>query len=227
MVSEQARSEAVIPFARSSTKNRLFAFLAALSLLACVATIGAWIRSHWVYDEITYAIGEQHVHQTRFIAHSGAGGVCLCVEKCWHKPPKSDSDRPPGFRWTPFPVADDSPATYPIGQGQGRVFGDGSLAHRLGFEIQNFQLGRPGTWFDEQHILTVPYWFVALLLAVLPFIWVRRQRRLARRRRHNLCLNCGYDLRASHDRCPECGMPIPPSARALADNESPMNRAVG
>ncbi len=210
MVSEQPRSETVTPFARPSTRKPLFTLLAALSLAACLATIGVWTRSHWVYDEITYASGEQHIGQTRFIAHSGVGGLCFCVEKCWHKPPKSDSDSPPGFRWTPISVADDSPASYPIWEGQGKMFGDGSFIERLGFEVQNFQLGRPGTWSDEQHILTVPYWFVVLLLAVLPFLWVRRQFRLARRRRLNLCLNCSYDLRASHDRCPECGMPIPP-----------------
>ena len=53
-----------------------------------------------------------------------------------------------------------------------------------------------------------PVWAVALATAVLPAWWVPRERRLRkaeRRQRSGLCPRCGYDLRASPDRCPECG----------------------
>jgi hypothetical protein len=32
--------------------------------------------------------------------------------------------------------------------------------------------------------------------------------RQRRRSRFGLCLNCGYDLRGSGDRCSECGAPV-------------------
>lgn len=55
--------------------------------------------------------------------------------------------------------------------------------------------------------LEVPYWLLCLPLLAFP-IWVRYRRgssRVSRRRFAGLCTRCGYDLRATPDRCPECG----------------------
>lgn len=66
---------------------------------------------------------------------------------------------------------------------------------------------------------TVPDWGIALLALLLPILWARKwagQRRLVT---VGLCPQCGYDLRASKDRCPECGTPIPTTA--LRGDKSP------
>lgn len=57
--------------------------------------------------------------------------------------------------------------------------------------------------------LYLPYWCVLALALPLPMIWLFRSRRLARRRRQNLCLTCGYNLKDNTSGvCPECGMHI-------------------
>ncbi|MFI5381460.1 MAG: formylglycine-generating enzyme family protein [Tepidisphaerales bacterium] len=53
--------------------------------------------------------------------------------------------------------------------------------------------------------VVVPHWALFLLLAWAPALclrqrWIRRQRR-----KRGLCLNCGYDVRASGEVCSECG----------------------
>ena len=52
--------------------------------------------------------------------------------------------------------------------------------------------------------VNVPYWSLMLLTA-LPALMVIRSELRRRRFRAGGCPVCGYDLRASPDRCPECG----------------------
>jgi hypothetical protein len=54
----------------------------------------------------------------------------------------------------------------------------------------------------------LPYWSLALVTAAEPFVYATRAVARSRRRRRikaGQCAACGYDLRATPERCPECG----------------------
>ena len=52
---------------------------------------------------------------------------------------------------------------------------------------------------------SIPLWIPTLLLAVVFWRSFSTLHRRRKRRKLALCLKCGYDLRASKERCPECG----------------------
>jgi hypothetical protein len=70
-----------------------------------------------------------------------------------------------------------------------------------------------GVWtsaysYGKLGIVIIPTWFVLLSTGAIPAAWCSlflRNREPERRKRLNLCLTCGYDLRATPNQCPECG----------------------
>src|SRR5204863_9981194 len=78
-----------------------------------------------------------------------------------------------------------------------------SLLTRLGFQLLEGKHSLPGPWRD--HFVMAPMWFLFLLIAVPTAWWFFGRERRLKRLRTGRCKNCGYDLRESRERCPECG----------------------
>jgi hypothetical protein len=79
--------------------------------------------------------------------------------------------------------------------------------------------------FDIVHGWVVPDWFLAAVAVALPAVRVRaiiRHRRMAMRSTAGLCQHCGYDLRGTPERCPECGTAVK-AAGAAGGERAAMN----
>ncbi len=60
-----------------------------------------------------------------------------------------------------------------------------------------------GTLFEPPLVLWL--WLAALVFGLVFWVVGTPFHRRRKRKKLGLCLKCGYDLRGSKDRCPECG----------------------
>ena len=88
-----------------------------------------------------------------------------------------------------------------------RTFG-GFHAERRAFYFPRLSGERQATFAGADYRYVIPYWAIMIVSAIAPSIVARRFIRRLRenkRAKAGLCRKCGYDLRATRQRCPECG----------------------
>ncbi|HEX8914902.1 MAG TPA: hypothetical protein VF796_21295 [Humisphaera sp.] len=179
--------------------RRLFTLLSAASLALCVAVCVLWVRSHRAADEFNRA-GATWVCVT-----SEAGGATIRVVD-WGR---AVAPRPKGEEGSityqqDEPWADRLPPT----PGTTRDWWVAGVGFQTEAVTPPLPPGTAGvSVIAPSWSLRVPYWFLAVALLAPPAWWARGAARARRRRRTaaGLCPACGYDLRATPARCPECG----------------------
>ena len=169
-------------------KPRLLTILCATSALLCVATLALSVRSIDYDDWVGFSSGRRH-----WGAASELGYIHLVYTRDHRDFGSSD-----GWHW-------------------GSARRSYSGFRFLHFDVSagdSFPLIDPpvaAPWWYEVSI-EFPHWCIAVPLALGPlrwaWVWVWHRRRSQRRREQGLCMQCGYDLRASRERCPECGTEI-------------------
>jgi hypothetical protein len=192
---------------------------AVVSLAVCLATTALWVRSVTVRDELVRIdrMPRGFTRWTRIISHRGviAWGAeppsrriyeMLTIRaEAWHYHrgfSMTNGPLPRELVWKPSRV-----------QEYGFIFHAGEQPI----------LDAVGLSFAPDRVVALPHWSLVLSTALLPAFVGGRRYRGARRLRRGLCPACGYDRRATPDRCPECGAPAP----ARAADEPGLRRGEG
>ena len=159
--------------------------LVSISLILCAMMIVLWVRSYRNIDSITLA--------GRYSLSSWLGGLHLYM---------MDADQMEHFAILTVPLS--STDTW-----DGSQYRSLSLLRFGGFLLAKDQLGMSGGMMMGPRLtytaVRVPDGFLLLALISLPITWVILRFQRQQRQRLGLCPVCSYDLRATPDRCPECG----------------------
>lgn len=189
----------------SAMRVRVFTVLSGISLLFLAACVGLWVRTHRASDVVVW---ERHwyadsgtklyIRERTFLTSYGAI-TCQSVTE-YHEVASSPID--PAFE--PVGIVPDEVRWFRSPGGE-RTAEGGGKPDWLGFSQTTDSRGNAA----PQLYTTISLWPFAVLLALLPTCWLSQLAWRLRPRRASAgrCRACGYDLRATPNRCPECGTP--------------------
>jgi hypothetical protein len=190
--------------------RRVFNFASALSLLLFAVAVAAWVRSQFFSDYVVYypRVSANTANVFRFNLYTGT----IQIDWDWYRFPPVGRDRfiAGAFGGRSHALLDwhvqsyAIPAAHDVGWSQRWRWNFGRPAFKGRTDPRRSMWDVSGVVLARRRV-TIPYWALAAGLAVLPAarwcMWLRGRRN----RRRGLCLCCGYDLRATPGRCPECG----------------------
>lgn len=160
-----------------------------LLLVLCLATAILGVRDRHTVEAVAYRWRHSQIY----------AGVCAGRALLGHNQDMENADQDLGFDWW----SESRPQQFPADGWDDEVADYQAYAWR-GFSYEGNSSGPHPYWG-----VTVPAWFAVLALSLLPALWVRshgHRRTDVRRKANGCCRTCGYDLRATPNRCPECGM---------------------
>jgi hypothetical protein len=205
--------------------RRLLNLLTLMSLLLFVLFAVACARSHLVWREYLKWGEADGLTWHRVVLRLGRGQVGVAFERVAFLPPVPDdvisaiSDEHGNFRTGGLTYGRVDPrnemtrqlTTFWRRQGFYFVFRRDRRPEYLYREAGSTYYKQPKV--ETRFIADTPYWPLLLLGATPPALHILRTRRRRRRVRATSCERCGYDLRATPGRCPECGH-VPAGATA-------------
>jgi hypothetical protein len=179
----------------------------ALSLVLFTATVVLWVRSYFAADSYRFPAervkadvpGGDLGFVTQLVVRSSRGKVQFLRHET--VPHRAEPTGLGSTRTAPPPMS--LQRTLPTDRSW--QFGGIERFHRL----PNRQQVANGSYlFLGFDYLALPWWMLTAVAAIMPAVWLLRlpeRLRHLRRLRNRLCTKCGYDLRATPARCPECG----------------------
>ena len=171
-------------------KRVVMGIVSGISIIFCVALAGMWIRSEYRADIIEYSlvtsVQSPPAKKYRYVFTMSNDGRFI-IDVIWVDYADDVFIAPSAYR----PLKWEAKPSVRI-PAEDWLSRDWHLRLPIGKENQEITIG-------------MPYWAAVLLAGLVPAMVVYRQmsRRGAVAAGH--CARCGYDLRETPERCPECG----------------------